>query len=339
MDNKRFLEIDLIKIISCLAVIAIHTSARGVTEPAAQETVRNISMFFNGLSNFAVPSFIFLSGLALMLRYGNKPLSILDFVRKRMKSILIPYLFWSFIYFYINVRAGYYAIDLNNILSVIFLGTGEYHLYFVVILFQLYLLFPFLKLTLERMGPLIGLASVLVLHLAFSYRIAPFPYMDRFFVPYLIFFVPGMIWGAQYENMKNWMQKNRGLTGTLYVLLTGAYLYSRFNPEAAISRFPQLWQLFSLASILILMGLTTSLVPKVKTPEQISATVTFSAATFYVYLAHPLIITYFYKICADAGHTDLKGILPAAYVLAAGIPFFGALVYLKLKDKIKAAVS
>lgn len=323
------------KLVSCLAVIAIHTSARGITEPAAQETVRSISMFFNGLSNFAVPSFIFLSGLALTLRYGNKPLAILHFVRKRMKSILIPYLFWSFTYFYIYARAGYYAIDLNNIRSVIFLGTGEYHLYFVVILFQLYLLFPFLKSMLERTGPLIGLASVLALHLAFSYRIPPFPYMDRIFVPYLIFFVPGMIWGTQYENMKTWMQKNRVLTGTLYVLLTGTYLYSRFNPEAAISRLPQLWQLFSLASILMLMGLSTSLVPKVKTPEQISRVVIFSAATFYVYLAHPLIIAFIYKICADAGYTDLEWILPATYVLAAGIPFFGALAYLKLKDRMK----
>lgn len=324
------------KIISCLAVVAIHISAMGISDPSVENTTRNISLFFNGISNFAVPSFIFLSGLALMLRYGGKPLACMTFMKKRMHSILIPYLGWSFTYFFVYALAGYYAVSLANILAVVFLGTGEFHLYFVIILFQLYALFPLLKPIVERMHPVLTLALAIAIHLGFAYGVPPFPYMDRIFVPYLIFFAAGMVWGANYTYMKNSIIRHGFLIGCIYLAAAAFYLHSRFSPEAFLSQLPQLWQLFSLAAILMLMSLSTAMVQGINQPDWVSGIITLSAATFYVYLAHPLFIAVFYKLYHTIGFHEMHVILPLNYVAVTIISFTGALVYLRYKKLRRA---
>lgn len=336
MENNRFLEIDLMKIMSCLAVIGIHISAMGISAPDSDKTLYAVSLIVNGISNFAVPSFIFLSGLALMMRYTGRPLSYGHFLQKRMNSILVPYLGWSFTYFIVYAVAGYYAVTVANILSVIFLGTGEFHLYFVIILFQLYALFPLLKSAVDRMHPLLTLTAAVSIHLFFAYKVLPFPYMDRIFIPYLIYFVAGMLWGTHYTVMKNWMRKHGPLTGCLYLCAAGLYLFSRFFPEAQLSGLPQLWQLFSLASILMLMTLSTALVAHRNGKSRGAGMMTLSAATFYVYLAHPLFIAGFFKMCNDLGFRDMALLLPLGYLAVTAVSFAGALAYLKYK-KLKRA--
>lgn len=335
MKQQRALEIDLIKIISCLAVIAIHVSARGISDPTVTGLARNVSLFINGISFFAVPSFIFLSGLALMLRYGGQPVSFAPFVKKRISSIVVPYLFWGFTYFLIYTFGGFYNFDLNNILSVIFLGTGEYHLYFVVILFQLYLLFPLLKPFIERLGTLAGGLVLLAVHFAYAAFAPSFPYMDRIFIPYLLFFCAGIFWGRHYGQLKEWITGRRVMVSGIYLVSAALYLHSRFAPETALGQAPQLWQLFSLASVLLLMTFASSYVRRLSDPVMISGIITLGAATFYVYLAHPLFIAAFYEICTSLGLRNIPVLMPACYVLVTLLSFWGALHYLEFKSRKK----
>lgn len=335
LKQQRALEIDLIKIVSCLAVIAIHVSARGISDPAITGITRNVSQFVNGISFFAVPSFIFLSGLALMLRYHGEPVSYASFVKKRTGSIVFPYLFWSFTYFLIYTFGGFYNFDLNNILAVIFLGMGEYHLYFVVILFQLYLLFPLLKAIIEQLGTAVGSLLVLAIHLAYSAYTPSFPYMDRIFVPYLVFFCAGMFWGRHYEELKGWTRDHGVPISCIYLIFSGLYLNLRFAPESQLAHIPQLWQLFSFSTILLLMTVASSYVyPRLK-PEQSSGILTLSAATFYVYLAHPLFIAGFYELSNSLGFRNISILMPVCYGLVTVLSFWGALQYLKFKSRKK----
>lgn len=335
MKKQRFLEIDLIKIISCLAVIAIHVSARGISDPSITGLTRNVSQFINGISFFAVPSFIFLSGLALMLRYKDCPVPYVPFVKKRTHSILVPYLFWGFAYFLIYTFGGFYNFDLNNIMSVIFLGTGEYHLYFVVILFQLYLLFPLLKTIVEQIGTMASVLLTLAIHLGYSVYAPSFPYMDRVFVPYLLFFSAGMLWGRHYDLLKNWTKNSRGVIYGLYLTATALYLNSRFFPESTVGQLPQLWQLFSLASVLLLMTIATANASKLTDSARITGIVTLGAATFYVYLAHPLFIAGFYELFNSLGFRNISILMPVCYGLVTVLSFWGALHYLKFKSRKK----
>lgn len=331
---KRFLEIDLMKIISCLAVIAIHITAMGIGESKLPLGEQQVFLFINAWSNFAVPSFIFLSGLALMLRYGNQPIGFISFIRKRMGSILGPYLGWSFTYYLIYTVAGFYALTMGNIVSMVLLGNGEYHLYFLVILTQLYFLFPALKVLVEKCSPIITLSLLLGVHLSF-YRIPPFPYMDRIFIPYLIFFVAGMCWGHFGSQMKSWILTHRVLTICLYGIFGVLYGYSRFVPTSFLAQVPYTWQLFSLASILMLMTLCIHLAPRFQRQEQISTIVTLSLATFYVYLGHPLLIALFFKLCRVMNYQEMSIMLPMSYLLVTGMSFYGALAYLKAKKRFK----
>jgi len=205
----------------------------------------------------------------------------------------------------------------------------------VVILFQLYLLFPLLKAIVERIGTLAGVLFILAIHLAYAVYVPPYPYMDRVFVPYLLFFCAGMFWGRHYEQLQDWTKDHRGMVFGTYIAFTALYLNSRFAPESSMGQAPQLWQFFSLASVLLLMTVATSYAGKLSNPNQISRIVTLGAATFYVYLAHPLFIAAFYELFKNIGYQNFSVLMPICYGFTTILSFWGALQYLKFKSRKK----
>lgn len=324
-------EMDLLKLAACLAVIAIHVSAMGVASPHVAGWAQSAAIAVNGLTYFAVPAFIFLSGTGLMLRYRGSPLKAADFYRRRTGAILLPYLGWSYTYYFVYAAAGYYALDLGNLLRVTFLGMGEYHLYFVVILFQLYLLFPLLKRALEAWTPLGFLGAVLVLHLAYTAAPPPWPYMDRFFMPYLVHFAAGMALGSRYELCSRVLTRFRALAAAGFALLAWAYVRSRFLPPPLYGA-TQLWHGYSLGTVLTGFAWAPGLQAASGSAVDLGWLKRASEATFYVYLGHPLLLALFFKLWNDAGLRPGLGVLVLSYGVVTVLSFLGALGYVCLKE-------
>lgn len=90
--------------------------------------------------NFAVPSFIFMSGYWMAKKTeGITGADYINFLRRRLLRVMIPFLFWSLVYFSYAV-AKMHDINVAQIPLMFFTGKYTYHLYFVVVIAQLYIL-------------------------------------------------------------------------------------------------------------------------------------------------------------------------------------------------------
>lgn len=104
MENKRHLT--LLSVVSCLAVIFLHTNSRFWEFSWNFDWIS--ALIIETVFYFAVPSFFMISGATLINyrdRYDTK-----TFIKKRLVRTVIPYLLWSFIYFFIGLATGAYAL-------------------------------------------------------------------------------------------------------------------------------------------------------------------------------------------------------------------------------------
>ena len=118
-------------------------------------------------ATFGVPHFIFISGFVLYNKY-SKDFSLSTFYKKRFLAILAPYItFTAFYVFYPYIGAALYrslfhvgTVGHNAIPSVVSLVTeyatalltGVDQLWFIVLLLELYLLYPLLVRFYNRFG-------------------------------------------------------------------------------------------------------------------------------------------------------------------------------------------
>jgi peptidoglycan/LPS O-acetylase OafA/YrhL len=96
-------------------------------------------------------AFLFIS--ACMIAYSFRDVlhfELRPYWRRRITSVVIPYLCWTLIYFLITLHGttGSVASRLDHLAYLV--GTGYYQLYFLVVLLQFYVVFPFLLALLRR---------------------------------------------------------------------------------------------------------------------------------------------------------------------------------------------
>ncbi len=130
--------IDVIRTISILAVLIIHTTTK-VLEATQYDLITFWpTLLLNQIARFAVPLFFLISGLVLELNYGAG-LNYRVYIKKRFSKIFVPYIFWSLIYYYFI-----YPTNPDNLLTAFLTGNASYQLYFIPTICIFYLLFPIL---------------------------------------------------------------------------------------------------------------------------------------------------------------------------------------------------
>ncbi len=147
---------DFLRIFSMLGVLIIHSAgsfeenflrAPGLLNQDFLAVV--ISQFFR----FCVPLFILLSGYGLyerekILLKNIKKESLFQFYYARSLRIIVPYLLVTFMFTAFTIP---WSLDgaliryLHQIPLNLLRGSGDYHLYFIPIILQCYLLFPLLR--------------------------------------------------------------------------------------------------------------------------------------------------------------------------------------------------
>ncbi|MFG0217191.1 acyltransferase, partial [Brevibacillus porteri] len=141
--KERIGELDLIRAFAFLAVVYQHVIGVYIREPRLTEQVSIVYGMLFHLLKFAVPAFIFITGLVLFYNYSEK-VNYISFMRKRITEILVPYGIWSVVYLYLMEKPlGEGAAFVWNVSKHFLTGTSSYHLWFVVMIFQFYLLYPF----------------------------------------------------------------------------------------------------------------------------------------------------------------------------------------------------
>lgn len=223
--KKRFIEYDYLKVCAIISVVLIHTTSNYIYQS-------RIALLINQFSRFAVPLFILLSGL--LLNISNSKTSLLIFYQKRAKKIILPFIIWTTIYIIItnlnNIKMGEYNLK-DFILALtkgLIWGNGYYHLYFMTVIIQLYLLYPFLKIIIAKY-PYISLITSFIV--TFIYQIAvyfqilniiklpwsPLPYYE-FFPTWIFFFVFGMFLAQNIANLNKMIIGKTRLLGAIWLL-------------------------------------------------------------------------------------------------------------------------
>ncbi|MEF9935019.1 MAG: acyltransferase [Clostridium sp.] len=230
MIKKRIEEVDILRGIAFLAVVLQHSLASFIYEPSVNTYQGIISAFILNSLRFAVPIFVFMTGFSLY--YTDKGQGYFEFIRKRFKQIILPYMIWTLIYdilmFFIM---GRYDLSLKDLVfqyfNYVLTGTGFYHLWYMAMIIQFYIIYPVFKLIINKNRSFvvntIMLFVAFIAHYGFLYwynfyagaqsATAPgvlkvvLQYSDRLFVVWMFYFIFGAYLAIYYEKVKEFILK------------------------------------------------------------------------------------------------------------------------------------
>ena len=156
LSPTRELAFDAYKGVAILAVILHHVSGMGIRFTSTGTASHAAAVFTNRLLLFCVPAFLFLTVFLVGRGLARRPMPVVEFWRKRFPRILIPYLIWSAFYLLYNTATGPGTLSdlMNNDRWFTWLAYGKanYHLYFLVIVLQIYVVLPGIMEGIRRRG-------------------------------------------------------------------------------------------------------------------------------------------------------------------------------------------
>jgi peptidoglycan/LPS O-acetylase OafA/YrhL len=141
---------DLLRAIATTIVIGIHASHHwwfGVNDTTTINPEIFIDTLINQVGRFTVPMFVILSGFALAKSEEKRSFHLGTFIQRRLWRIVPPY----FLFTLLNIigRSQFLASDWlgqgQQIWQALTTGMGDYHLYFLGIIFQCYVVYPLLE--------------------------------------------------------------------------------------------------------------------------------------------------------------------------------------------------
>lgn len=346
--KSKLLELDIVRALAILAVVLIHATS-GPRETLQEGSISQAFFFVANVAGaFAVPLFILLSGVVLFYSYDGRwsGRTALQFFKKRAIGLLIPYLVWAFFYYGYNqyISTNGLIVDWAVLWRMLRWAEWSYHSYFMLIIMQMYVLFP-LFMTLVHKLPqfrkwLIPLGiAVQGGFYVYKHWFATLSYTDRAAPTYIAYFLIGGAIGLYYGRVKAWMESRWGwvaagwlVCGTAYVGLLVLNQYMSITPNHVW--FELAWFCYVIASALFFMQAGRWLLGG---PQRLyGALASMGACSFGIYLLHPAILTA-YSIKVQAPSTIL---LYDLYVLACYVTIFGGswlvvYVYKKVAEQIK----
>ena len=152
---------NLLRLLSIIAVMVIHATSRCETAFLKNHLYLSdafLGVLLNQVARFSVPVFVLLSGYGLTMKYRGAAAAwsrsgLMEFFRGRAFKVLLPFLFWTVLYFFLLHRyvsdpdwglMESFSANLPLLLKYLTRSGVDYHFYFFIIILQCYLVFPFL---------------------------------------------------------------------------------------------------------------------------------------------------------------------------------------------------
>lgn len=230
LERERIVELDVVRVVSMLSVILLHaTSAYLFLETKASLFGLSLAFIINQGVRYCVPLFFLVSGLSLELSYRGQ--SYGDFLRKRLNKILLPYLFWTSLYY----LDGLQEFSIGELVEAFLLGAAAPQLYFIVILLQLYLLYIPLHRALEEkpvptllivffVSFLIQWAAYLLLFQVYFFPLELRPYLLRTCFPCLFSFSLGIFLAQKRAIWIPFVTRNQGILFSFFLIFAVFYI-------------------------------------------------------------------------------------------------------------------
>lgn len=295
--KKIIKEIFLLRSIACLSVVLLHSIGiyRSGTDLMVSEFWDSIVL----LLTFGTPTFIFISELLLGKSYGENVPD--DFLKKRVKAVLIPYLFMAVFY------GVFYSINRpNRLVENIFSNIlGGYHGYFVLIIFQFYFLHMIFIKFFNNVSPKIVLSSTFVINVAYlaffnltdspstTEGIISYIWQRGYWLPFIgwiFYFALGFYCGKYYDTFIKKMLQHPVIIGIFPFIFGGGVLITHSVGEMPLSskRFDMILFTVSMICLIYLIGLKMNSIPVFF--------ITISQYSFGIYLLHMFYLSVMNKL-------------------------------------------
>ncbi len=320
-------QIDVVRLLTFTAVIAVHSLA--FTERPDNRLAAGAMM----LLQFGREVFFALTGFVLVYTAWHRTGRIRDFWLKRLSYVAVPYVAWTGIYYAYSVLGPQHLHPSLSVFATDLLyGGAMYHLYFLLVTMQLYLVFPLLldvvRRTAHRAGAVLGVVAVANLAWLAVVQYVPAPagwagwwwaHAYEILPTYAMYVLAGCYAAVHLEKLQEMAARHARFLIAIAVssaaLAIVLYLVQLpyLAPRSAASVL-QPATTFSCVSALILLYLLGS--RWASGPRRGEKTVALlSDASFGVYLAHPLVL----QLLLDHGLGNAGQKLPAALATVIGL--------------------
>lgn len=206
-QGTRKKELSLLNLLFCILVVLIHCLSQPVSVLDRSSWQYALVLCVQRLAFVSVPGFFFLSGLKLTL-FADRHRSLIKYWLGRVRTILLPYILAVAIYYLYFWTHHYFPFSLADFWGYLVRGDLSSHFYFVVTLVQFMVLTPVFLWLARRFDPAVLLPFALGLTWLSSLYLqdiltsavpgVTFPYGDRVFLSYLIYYLAGCCAGQSY---------------------------------------------------------------------------------------------------------------------------------------------
>jgi peptidoglycan/LPS O-acetylase OafA/YrhL len=219
---RHLYEIDVLRILTFACVIGVHTTSH--TTPSDNHFYYALL----ALLHFTRLVFFSLTAFVLVYSYTLRPRPMAQFWPKRFLLVGVPYLAWSVVYvvsawLLSTTDRGNVPVLVTDLAHGVVTGTAMYHLYFLLVTMQVYLLLPAIMWLVRRTRGHHTLVTVvaLVVNLVVFAMIKYWPhtfdwmhgYSKQFFFMYVFFIVSGAVAADHAEVFLTWIRVRRRAIG------------------------------------------------------------------------------------------------------------------------------
>lgn len=254
--RKRLDHIDAMRPVKQAAVISTHALIYFAPVGAGLLTIDGLV-----LTHFSREAFLFVSACMLAFSYRDHDhVATKQYWGRRFMSVGLPYLAWTLIYFvFVELTPvkgfPYYSFNGSYMFSVNalqHLGSltwqGYYHLYYLLVIMEFYLLFPLLLKYIKRWKSRHVLIMVLALvwqivfsivvsrHLLFAIR--PGFWQTRLIFSYPVYLIGGIIAALHFDDVHAWVVRHsRIILVTTVVSAVGAILLNNVHRQGFFDQY------------------------------------------------------------------------------------------------------
>ncbi|MFB5763680.1 acyltransferase [Paenibacillus medicaginis] len=158
LSKPRIEEWTELRGLAFLAIVLQHTIGEYIYRADIQMPDSVMLGIIYHLTRFGTPTYAFLSAALLFYNYKSRPAAEnVRWLGKRFEDIYVPFMVWAVIYWVVS--RSWSDIPLTapgwwqSLLREMIIPVSGYHLWFVVMIFQFYILFPLLGRVWNRIKP------------------------------------------------------------------------------------------------------------------------------------------------------------------------------------------
>lgn len=338
--SKRFIaSVNYMRGLCMLGVIAIHVGSAALSNPTPNLVLIGILEI---LSRFSVPSFFFLSAFGMFYSQPlHKPFSYGVYLKRRLRTVLVPYVFWSCFYLVYSavLSHNWTVLQPAAILKAIWYGNAMYHIYFLVILLWFYFFMPLWRKLLTHMlkAPLPSFILLFAGNMIFNFYssyiwtyIGPNEWLRDAFtyrlnwvvLHYLFIFMFGAFVAEKFDSVITWIGSH-GTWVNLFQLIAAAVMiasyagvmkYLGYDALAAVYTVHQLspaGMVYTLSTIIFLLYHWECRRVSVFTDKAFTA---LGNLSYPIYLVHPVFLGMCTGLAAHAGVPMRAVIIICTYI-------------------------